>query len=180
MQHYPILFHPHPHLRLAAHAVTRFDKSLEDICERMFATMYEARGIGLAATQVDIQAQIVVIDVPTYRVDAQGQETDEVASSHKRILINPKILETSSQTSVYQEGCLSLPGQYADVERPAHIRYAYQNLEGTRCEEEAEGLLAVCIQHEIDHLNGVLFIDHLSRLKRERLERKLAKSLRNP
>lgn len=179
MQHYPILFHPHPHLRLIARPVDTFDERLHEISERMFATMYEARGIGLAATQVDIQERIVVMDIPTCRVDENGEETDEVASSQKLVLINPEILASSEEKSVYQEGCLSLPGQYADVERPARIRYAYQNLQGERVEDEAQGLLAVCIQHEIDHLNGVLFIDHLSRLKRERIEQKLAKSLKN-
>lgn len=180
MQHYPILFYPHAHLRLVAKPVDTFGDQLREISERMFATMYEARGIGLAATQVDIQAQIVVMDVPAYRVDEQGQETDEVASSTKLVLVNPQIIESSAEKSVYQEGCLSLPGQYADVERPARIRYRYRNLQGEVLEDDAQGLLAVCIQHEIDHLNGILFIDHLSRLKRERIEKKLAKSLKNP
>lgn len=180
MQHYPILFHPHPHLRLVAKPVGSFDERLREISERMFATMYEARGIGLAATQVDIQERIVVMDVPSYKIDEQGHETDEVLHSSKLVLVNPCIVESSAEKAVYQEGCLSLPGQYADVERPARIRYTYQNLQGETLEDEAQGLLAVCIQHEIDHLNGVLFIDHLSRLKRERIEKKLAKSLKNP
>ena len=180
MEPYPILLHPHPHLRLKARPVTTFDTRLQETSERMFVTMYEARGIGLAATQVDIHERLVVMDVPTYRVDEQGEETDEVLSSVKRVLVNPEILTSSAEKFVYQEGCLSLPGQYADVERPAHIRYAYYNLAGERVEEEASGLAAVCIQHEIDHLNGILFIDHLSRLKRERIEKKLAKSLKNP
>ncbi|MDO5090343.1 MAG: peptide deformylase [Cardiobacteriaceae bacterium] len=178
MEKYPILIHPHPHLRLTAKPVTDFSPRLAEIAGRMFATMYEARGIGLAATQVDIHERIVVLDVPTYQVDDNGVETDEVASSVKQVLINPEILSASAEKSVYQEGCLSLPGQYADVERPARIRYRYHTLDGNVVEDDADGLLAVCIQHEIDHLNGVLFIDHLSRLKRERLEKKLAKSLK--
>lgn len=179
MEKYPILIHPHPHLRLTAKPVTEFSDRLADIAERMFATMYEARGIGLAATQVDIHERIVVMDVPTYHIDDNGVETDEIASSTKLVLINPEIVSGSAEKSVYQEGCLSLPGQYADVERPARIRYRYQDLGGAVIEDDASGLLGVCIQHEIDHLNGVLFIDHLSRLKRERLEKKLAKSLKN-
>lgn len=179
MEKYPILIHPHPHLRLTASPVTKFSNRLSDIAERMFATMYEARGIGLAATQVDIHERIVVMDIPTYHIDDNGLETDEIVSSTKLVLINPEIVSGSAEKSVYQEGCLSLPGQYADVERPARIRYRYQDLGGTVIEDNASGLLCVCIQHEIDHLNGVLFIDHLSRLKRERLEKKLAKSLKN-
>lgn len=179
MELYPILLHPHPNLRLTAQAINTFDAHLQEVCERMFATMYDARGIGLAATQVDIQERIVVMDVPTYRVNEAGEETDDIESSLKRVLINPEILHSSAEKSIYQEGCLSLPGQYADVERPSSIRYAYHTVTGERMEDEASGLLAVCIQHEIDHLNGILFIDHLSRLKRERLERKLAKSLKN-
>lgn len=179
MEKYPILIHPHPHLRRIAKPVSDFSPRLADIAERMFATMYEARGIGLAATQVDIHERIVVLDVPSYRVDDHGVETDEIASSVKQVLINPEILSASAEKSVYQEGCLSLPGQYADVERPARIRYRHHTLDGSIVEADADGLLAVCIQHEIDHLNGVLFIDHLSRLKRERLEKKLAKSLKS-
>lgn len=179
MENYPILTHPHPHLRLHAKAVSAFTNRLATIAERMFATMYEAHGIGLAAVQVDIHERIVVMDVPTYHVDDNGRETDNIAFTNKLVLINPEIVEHSAETAVYQEGCLSLPGQYAEVERPARIRYRYHDLGGAVVEDSAQGLLGVCIQHEIDHLNGILFIDHLSRLKRERLEKKLAKSLKH-
>ena len=158
-----ILIHPDRRLRKTAEPVSQFTNALKMITDNMFATMYEAHGIGLAATQVNIHQRIVVMDAPIPHT--------------KLVLINPEIIATYEETASWQEGCLSLPGQFADVERPAKIRYAYYDLGGSRCEGEAEGLLGVCIQHEIDHLNGVLFIDHLSRLKRERLEKKLAKSL---
>ena len=176
-----ILIHPDRRLRKTAESVSQFTNALKTITDNMFETMYKAHGIGLAATQVNIHQRIVVMDVPERREDDETETPDapiEVPVPHtKLILINPEILSASEETANWQEGCLSLPGQFADVERPAKIRYAYYDLGGSRCEGEAEGLLGVCIQHEIDHLNGVLFIDHLSRLKRERLEKKLAKSL---
>ena len=161
-----ILIHPDRRLRKTAEPVSQFTNALKTITDNMFATMYEAHGIGL-----------VVMDVPERREDDETETPDAPIPHTKLVLINPEIIATSEETASWQEGCLSLPGQFADVERPAKIRYAYYDLGGSRCEGEAEGLLGVCIQHEIDHLNGVLFIDHLSRLKRERLEKKLAKSL---
>ena len=173
-----ILIHPDQRLRQIAESVTTFDNRLKTITDDMFATMYEAHGIGLAATQVNIHRRIVVMDVLEKREEDEDNDTPpETPVPHtKLVLINPEIISHSAETAVWQEGCLSLPGQFADVKRPKTIRYAYYDLGGARCEAEAEGLLGVCIQHEIDHLNGVLFIDHLSRLKRERIEKKLAKS----
>ena len=159
-----ILIHPDRRLRKTAEPVSQFTNALKTITDNMFATMYEAHGIGLAATQVNIHQRIVVMDVPERREDDETETPDAPIPHTKLVLINPEIIATSEETASWQEGCLSLPGQFADVERPAKIRYAYYDL-------------GVCIQHEIDHLNGVLFIDHLSRLKRERLEKKLAKSL---
>lgn len=166
-----ILIHPDPRLRLSADSVSEFNANLAKITEDMFETMYELKGIGLAATQVNIQQRIVVIDIPENRDDQQ-------AGTGQLVLINPEILFFSEELSSYEEGCLSLPGQYAEVKRPKFIRYAYQDLNGQRWEKETDGLLATCIQHEIDHLNGVLFIDHISALKREMLEKRLAKSLK--
>ncbi|UJF24175.1 peptide deformylase [Suttonella sp. R2A3] len=164
----PILIHPDKRLRKTATPVETFDDSLKSIVDNMFATMYDAHGIGLAATQVDIHQRIVVMDIP-------ADEATPDAPHGKHAFINPEIVERSEETAFGQEGCLSIPEQYADVERATHIRYRYQDTEGNTHEAEADGLLGVCMQHEIDHLNGVLFIDHLSRLKRERLEKKLAK-----
>lgn len=168
-----LLIHPDKRLRNIAKPVEKFDGTLKNIAENMLSTMYEAHGIGLAAPQVNIQQRIVVMDVPEVR-----EETSTTQTPHtKLIMINPEIISASEETALWQEGCLSLPGQYADVERPKNIRYRYYDLDGNSHEADAEGLLCVCIQHEIDHLNGVLFIDYLSRLKRERLEKKLAKFL---
>ncbi|MDO4642383.1 MAG: peptide deformylase [Cardiobacteriaceae bacterium] len=172
-----ILIHPDRRLRQIAEPISVFDNTLKTITENMFATMYEANGIGLAATQVNIHRRIVVMDVPETREDENAPPPETPVVRTKLIMINPEIIGFSDEKVFWQEGCLSLPGQFADVERPAKIRYAYQDIGGSRCEDEAEGLLGVCIQHEIDHLNGVLFIDHLSQLKRTRLEKKLAKSL---
>lgn len=134
----------------------------------MFETMYKANGIGLAATQIDIQQRIVVMDIPP-------NPDDPDAAHGRQIFINPEIIERSTETAFGQEGCLSVPEQFADVERAAHVTWRYQDPDGTPHEIASGGLLGVCIQHEIDHLDGILFIDHLSRLKRERIEKKLAK-----
>lgn len=168
-----LLIHPDRRLRTTASPVSNFDASLEVLTQNMFETMYERRGIGLAATQVNVHQRVVVMDIPEER---DGEE--QSALSRPMILINPEIIASSAELAPYEEGCLSLPGQYAEVMRPAEIRYRYQDLQGNVHEDTARGLLAVCIQHEIDHLNGVLFIDHLSTLKRERIEKKLAKSLK--
>lgn len=168
----PILIHPDKRLRKVAEEVTTFDAELASTVEDMFETMYDAQGIGLAATQVDIHRRIVVMDIP-----ANPDTPDAPAGKHA--FINPEIVTRNDETALGQEGCLSVPNQYADVERATHITYRYQDVEGNVHEGEATGLLCVCMQHEIDHLNGVLFIDHLSRLKRERIEKKLAKELKN-
>jgi peptide deformylase len=130
---------------------------------RMFATMYKAPGIGLAAPQVDVLLRLVVIDLMA------NDRTDPMT------LVNPEILQVSEEWATREEGCLSLPAQYADVSRPARVRVGYQDLSGKRQELAADGLLAACVQHEIDHLDGVLFVDHLSILKRNMILRRLAK-----
>lgn len=167
-----LLIHPDKRLRKVAAPVEKFDAELKTIAENMLATMYKANGIGLAAPQVNILQRIVVMDVPEVKEEPRARTPQT-----KLIMINPEIISASEESALWQEGCLSLPGQYADVERPKSIRYRYYDLDGNSHEADAYGLPGVCIQHEIDHLNGVLFIDHLSRLKRERLEKKLAKFL---
>jgi peptide deformylase len=156
-----VLHFPDPRLRKKAVPVEEIDSDIRTIAEDMLETMYEEAGIGLAATQVNIQQRIVVIDV--------SENRDE-----PMVLINPKII-TSEGIEQMQEGCLSVPGYYDDVERAEKIKYSYLSLATEEIEQEADGLLSVCIQHEIDHLDGKLFIDYLSPLKRQRLLKKIDK-----
>jgi peptide deformylase len=159
----PILEAPDPRLRTISSPVEAIDDDLQTLIDDMFETMYDAPGIGLAAIQVGVPKRVLVIDL-------QEPETDEEdAPPVKRplVFINPEILAGSDDLSVYNEGCLSVPDQYAEVERPAVIRASWMDREGRIHEEQLEGLLATCLQHEMDHLQGVLFIDHLSRLKRQ-------------
>jgi len=163
----PILFVPDPRLRAKAKPVGAADADrVRDLSARMLAAMYAAPGIGLAAPQVGELLRLVVIDL-------QKEEARAPI-----VLVNPEIVATSTETATREEGCLSLPGQYADVTRPARVKVRYQDLDGARREIEGEGLLSACLQHEIDHLDGVLFVDHLSALKRNMLLRKLAKELK--
>lgn len=159
-----ILEFPDPRLRTRAAAVTAFDADLRQLAADMLETMYAAPGIGLAATQVDVHKRLLVTDVSEERNDP-------------RVLVNPEILHAEGHQT-YQEGCLSVPGIFADVERAGLIRVRAQDLDGKVCEFEADGLLAVCIQHEMDHLAGKLFVDYLSPLKREMVKRKLEKARR--
>ena len=167
-----ILIVPDPGLRAVAKPVADVDDSVRAIVENMFDTMYDARGIGLAATQVGIEQRIVVIDLQEPESDAE----DAKAVRDPRVFINPELLSVSEETSIYNEGCLSIPEQYAEVERPRRCRVGWLDQDGARHEEDFDGLLSTCIQHEIDHLNGVLFIDHISRLKRDMVLKKLAKA----
>ena len=161
----PILIVPDPVLRRKARAVTPADaEAVRALAPRMLEAMYAAPGIGLAAPQVGELLRLVVIDL--------GKDEE---SRDPLVMVNPEIVAQSAETAVREEGCLSIPGQYADVERPARIKARWQDVDGARREMEAEGLLATCIQHELDHLDGVLFVDHLSALKRNMLLRKLAK-----
>lgn len=161
----PILHFPDPRLRTVARPVSQIDARVRQIAADMAETMYDAPGIGLAATQVDIHERIVVIDLTEDRTGL-------------RTLINPEIVWRSDDTQVYEEGCLSVPSIYDKVTRSAEIRVRYQNLQGDWVEEHADGLLAVCIQHELDHLAGKVFVDHLSGLKQERIKTKLRKQQR--
>ncbi len=163
----PILFVPDPILKAKCRRVgPQDDEAVRALLPRMFATMYQAPGIGLAAPQVGQKLRFIVVDV-------QPNEVRQPIA-----LINPEIVARSSEFATREEGCLSLPGQYADVTRPARVKVRYLDETGARHEIEAEGLLSACLQHEIDHLDGVLFVDHLSALKRNIILRRLAKELR--
>ena len=157
-----ILEFPNPNLRKIAVPVTSFDNDLKCLIDNMFETMYEANGIGLAATQVDVHKRLLVLDVSEERNDPQ-------------VFVNPTIDVIESDLSDYDEGCLSVPGFYETVSRPKKIKVSAQDKEGSQFEIEADGVLSVCIQHEIDHLDGKLFVDYLSSLKRNRIKDKLQK-----
>ena len=161
----PILTLPDPRLRLVSAPVEKINPDIRKLVDDMFETMYAAPGIGLAAIQVGIPQRIVTMDL------AKKDEPKQ-----PKVYINPELLWASEERSTYEEGCLSIPEYYEEVERPARVRVRYTDLEGNREEIEANGLLATCLQHEIDHLNGVLFIDHLSKLKRDRVIRKFTKA----
>jgi peptide deformylase len=163
----PILIAPHPALKLAARQVGPGDGDVvRALLPRMFATMYRAPGIGLAAPQVATGLRVAVVDL-------QPENRRRPIA-----LINPLVVASSDELATREEGCLSLPGQYADVTRPARVKVRYLDESGARREIEADGLLSACLQHEIDHLNGVLFVDHVSALKRNMILRKLAKEQR--
>jgi len=168
----PIIETPDPRLRTISTPVETIDDELQALIDDMLETMYAAPGIGLAAIQVGVPKRVLVIDLQ----EPESDEEDAPAVKNPLVFINPEILEGSDDLSVYNEGCLSVPDQYAEVERPAHIRASWMDRQGRIHEEELEGLLATCLQHEMDHLEGILFIDHLSRLKRDMLLKKLAKS----
>jgi len=160
---------PDPVLREISKPVETFDDGLKNLVSDMFETMYAAPGIGLAAVQVGVPVRLLVIDLQ----EPEEEGGDPVRDP--RVFINPEILWHSDEEVPYTEGCLSVPEQYAEVMRPDRIRARWRDVEGKSYEEEIDGLLAVCLQHEMDHLNGVLFIDHLSRLKRDMVLKKLAK-----
>jgi peptide deformylase len=165
----PIVEVPDPRLRQISSPVEKVDDEVRALVADMFETMYEAPGIGLAAIQVGVPRRILVIDLQ------EPAEEDGEPIRDPRVFINPEIVEHSDQDVPYTEGCLSVPDQYAEVDRPDRIRARWLDLDGKAHEEEIEGLLATCLQHEMDHLEGILFIDHLSRLKREMILKKLTK-----
>ena len=168
----PIIETPDPRLRVISKPVETFDAELKTLIADMFETMYDAPGIGLAAIQVGVAKRILVIDLQ--EPDPEDEEGKKVIRD-PRVFINPVFSDESEEHSVYQEGCLSVPEQYADVTRPAEVTVDWQDEDGNRHRERMTGLMATCIQHEHDHLEGILFIDHLSRLKREMVLKKLAK-----
>lgn len=166
----PIIAAPDPGLRRISTPVEQVDDAIRTLIADMFETMYDAPGIGLAAIQVDVPLRLLVMDLEDGPPDADGNPT-----ANPRVFINPELLDPSEEHSVFHEGCLSVPDYTADVERPAVIRARWTDEHGVQHDERLEGLLATCLQHEMDHLNGVLFIDHLSRLKRDMVLKKLAK-----
>jgi peptide deformylase len=156
---------PDPRLRLKSASVQAVDEALRKLVEDMFETMYEAPGIGLAAIQVGEPLRVVTVDL------AKKDEPKD-----PRVFINPEVTWRSDETATHEEGCLSIPEYYEEVKRPERVKVRYQDIDGTVHEIDAEGLLATCLQHEIDHLNGVLFIDHLSKLKRSMVIKKFTKA----
>ncbi len=159
-----ILTVPDPILRRNCSSLEQVDNDVRKLMDDMLQTMYEAPGIGLAAVQIGILKKIIVIDI-----------SKENEKKNPLFLVNPEIIQKSDTTSTYEEGCLSLPGQFAEIERPAECRVKFIDYKGKQKELKVSGLLSTCIQHEIDHLNGVLFIDYLSKLKKNMIIKKLTK-----
>ena len=175
MSHLRIIEVPDPVLRAQSAPVERVDDDLRRLVGDMFETMYDANGIGLAAVQVAITRRLVVIDLQEPEPVEEGEEPGPpVRRPH--VFVNPEILSRSDARKVYNEGCLSIPEQYAEVERPDIIRARWLDEKGREQEGEFGGLMSVCLQHEVDHLNGVLFIDHISRLKRDMIVKKVVKA----
>jgi peptide deformylase len=163
----PLIFLPDPMLKAPSRKLERVDAALRRLAHDMLETMYDAPGIGLAAVQIGEPVRMLVIDL--------AKDPEPKAP---RFFINPEVVWSSDERNVYEEGCLSIPDYYADVERPASVKVRHIDLEGKEHEISADGLLATCLQHEIDHLNGVLFIDHISKLKRQIVVRKFTKIAR--
>jgi peptide deformylase len=164
-----ILVVPNPVLKQKSVSVETVDDELRALMDDMLETMYAAPGIGLAAVQIGVPKRVIVMDI---------SRSEEDEAKQPRYFINPEIVWASEETTPYEEGCLSVPEIYDEVERPSKVRLRYLDYDGRPVEEEAEGLFAVCIQHEMDHLDGVLFIDHLSRLKREQAVKKVKKQVK--
>jgi peptide deformylase len=156
---------PDPRLRLVSKPVDKVDEEIRALVADMLETMYAAPGIGLAAIQIGVPQRILTVDVA---------KKDE--PRNPQVVINPQVLWSSEEHGIYEEGCLSIPEIYEEVERPTQVKVRFTDLEGAVREVDANGLLATCLQHEIDHLNGVLFIDHLSKLKRDRIIKKFTKA----
>jgi peptide deformylase len=160
-----IIIIPDRRLRLVSEPVDQIGAEIRALVEDMFETMYEAPGIGLAAIQVGVPKRVITMDLAK-KDDPQAPQ----------VFVNPELVWQSPETSTYEEGCLSIPEFYEDVSRPSQVRVRFLDLDGRSQEVEASGLLATCLQHEIDHLDGILFIDHISRLKRERVIKKFTKA----
>ncbi len=173
----PLVIAPDERLNLPSALVTTFDNKLEKLGADMLETMYHSQGIGLAAVQVGVHQRVIVVDVewgsPRYAgTDREGQPGKPM------VLVNPEIIESSATIATFSEGCLSFPEHYSDVERPAQVTVRYQDVTGANHTLHASGILSVCVQHEIDHINGVVFVDHISKLKRDMILRKLKKAKR--
>lgn len=166
-----IIVLPDKQLRLISKPVEKVSTEVRKLADDMLETMYDAPGIGLAAIQIAQPLRLITMDLAK-----RSAEGEEESKPQPRVFINPEILSVSEEFSVYEEGCLSIPEYYEEVERPARVRIRFLDLDGKVHEEDAEGLYATCIQHEIDHLNGVLFVDYLSKLKRDRVLKKFTKA----
>ncbi len=160
-----ILLHPDPRLKAVCDPVAASDKDLRALADDMLETMYDAPGIGLAAPQVGVMNRMLVMDCIK----------DDLAAAEPMVLINPRVIDASTDLNVYDEGCLSIPDQYAEVERPARVKVEWTDLDGKTVQQDFDGLWATCVQHEIDHLNGKLVIDHLKPLQRQMITRKMQK-----
>jgi peptide deformylase len=160
-----IIILPDKQLRLISTPVEKITPEIRTLADDMFQTMYDAPGIGLAAIQIAVPLRLITMDL-----------SKKEGEKEPRVFINPEILSVSEELSVYEEGCLSIPEYYEEVERPARVRVRFMDIDGKIHEEDADGLYATCIQHEIDHLNGVLFVDYLSKLKRDRVMKKFTKA----
>ncbi|MBA4490560.1 peptide deformylase [Paracoccus sp. S1E-3] len=165
----PILIHPDPRLKKVTDPVARITPEIETLAADLLATMYDAPGVGLAAPQVGVLSRMFVMDA----------QRDPQAEPQPMVLINPEITWESDELNVYEEGCLSIPEQYAEVTRPAAVRVSWLGLDGKTHERDFDGLWATCAQHEIDHLDGVLFIDHISAMRRQMITRKMVKLKRD-
>ena len=163
-----IIILPDKQLRLVSKPVGTVTSEVRKLADDMLETMYDAPGIGLAAIQIAVPLRLITMDLAK-------RDDDENSEARPRVFINPEIVSASDELSVYEEGCLSIPEYYEVVERPAKVRFRFLDLDGKTQEEDAQGLFATCIQHEIDHLNGVLFVDYLSKLKRDRVMKKFTK-----
>jgi peptide deformylase len=163
----PLVILPDSKLRLVSEPIKEITGEIRRLADDMLDTMYDAPGVGLAAIQIGVPVRMVTVDVSKTEDERQPM-----------VLINPEIVWASEEKRVYEEGCLSIPEYYEEVERPDRVRFRYMSLQGETIEQEADGLLATCVQHEIDHLNGVLFIDYLSKLKRDRVVTKFKKAAR--
>ncbi|MGO4525510.1 peptide deformylase [Microvirga sp. 2MCAF35] len=161
----PLVIIPDSKLRLVSEPIKEITSEIRQLADDMLETMYDAPGVGLAAIQIGVPVRMVTMDV--------SKSDDE---RQPMVLINPEITWASEEKRVYEEGCLSIPEYYEEVERPDRVRFRFMNLKGETIEQDADGLLATCVQHEIDHLNGVLFIDYLSKLKRDRVMTKFKKA----
>ncbi|WP_435166094.1 peptide deformylase [Falsirhodobacter sp. 1013] len=165
----PILIHPDPRLKKVCPPVDSITDEIRALGRDMLDTMYDAPGVGLAGPQIGVMKRIITMDCTK----------DPKAEPQPMVLVNPEITWSSDEGSTYEEGCLSIPDQYAEVERPARVRVRWTDLEGQEREQEFEGLWATCVQHEIDHLNGKLFIDHIGALRRQMITRKMQKLKRD-
>jgi len=168
----PLVISPDPRLKQVSKPVKKVDDELRAFMDDMLETMYEMHGIGLAAVQVGVLKRILVMDIEHGSPRYEGSES---GNSKPLFLVNPEIIEESEEKNVYEEGCLSFPGQYAEVSRPKKVKIKYIDYHGNAQILEADDLVATCVQHEIDHLNGIVFVDHISKMKRDIILRRLRK-----